>query len=389
MSESRMIHEFPASCSCLALTSKQGRSYWFRTCDLHTSVWEAGAHVVSFPARQSIQLAGGPAQARYALLGVTYNDRDTWLLDGINSQGLTGGLLLLEEGTSVPAAEEGRAGVMGMELVTALLASYEAVIAAHTGHVNCHETGAIEATGHKVCVETSPDGKVTPAMVEAVLARHDGTEHMVSPKMVYISDTTEIGTVYTKAELTALRHCCDEHGLLLFLDGARLGSALTSPESDLTLADLAALTDVFTIGGTKNGALFGEAVVLTVPCPHFRWHIKQRGGMLAKGRLLGVQFQALLKDDLYFDIGRHANDMAFRLRDGFKALGYEFPVPSPSNQQFPVMKIQTAEKLAAMGFEFQVERVIDEEHIMYRFVTSWATPESAIDDLLNALAQCQ
>ena len=263
------------------------------------------------------------------------------------------------------------------------------MIAAHTGHVNCHETGAIEATGHKVCVETSPDGKVTPAMVEAVLARHDGTEHMVSPKMVYISDTTEIGTFYTKAELTALRHCCDEHGLLLFLDGARLGSAPTSPESDLTLADLAALTDVFTIGGTKNGALFGEAVVLTVPCPYFRWHIKQRGGMLAKGRLLGVQFQALLKDDLYFDIGRHANDMAFRLRDGFKALGYEFPVPSPSNQQFPVMKIQTAEKLAAMGFEFQVERVIDEEHIMYRFVTSWATPESAIDDLLNALAQCQ
>ena len=229
-----------------------------------------------------------------------------------------------------------------LTVITALLASYEAVIAAHTGHVNCHETGAIEATGHKVCVETSPDGKVTPAMVEAVLARHDGSEHMVSPKMVYISDTTEIGTVYTKAELIALRHCCDEHGLLL-----------------------------------------------TVPCPHFRWHIKQRGGMLAKGRLLGVQFQALLKDDLYFDIGRHANDMAFRLRDGFKALGYEFPVPSPSNQQFPVMKIQTAEKLAAMGFEFQVERVIDEEHIMYRFVTSWATPESAIDDLLNALAQCQ
>ena len=139
-----------------------------------------------------------------------------------------------------------------LTVITALLASYEAVIAAHTGHVNCHETGAIEATGHKVCVETSPDGKVTPAMVEAVLARHDGSEHMVSPKMVYISDTTEIGTVYTKAELTALRHCCDEHGLLLFLDGARLGSALTSPESDLTLADLAALTDVFTIGGTKG-----------------------------------------------------------------------------------------------------------------------------------------
>ena len=192
-----------------------------------------------------------------------------------------------------------------------------------------------------------------------------------------------------RAELAALRQCCDVHGLFLYLDGARLGSALTSPENDLTLPELAALTDVFTIGGTKNGTLFGEAVIMTVPCAHFRWHMKQRGGMLAKGRLLGVQFLTILKDNLYFDIARHANEMAFRLRDGFLALGYQFPVPSPSNQQFPVMKVRTAEKLAAMGFEFQVERPIDEEHTMYRFVTSWATPESAVDDLLNALAQCQ
>ena len=276
-----------------------------------------------------------------------------------------------------------------LTVIASLLLPYEAVIAAHTGHVNCHETGAIEATGHKVCTAYSPDGKVTPAMVESVLAIHaDGGEHMVSPRLVYISDTTEIGTVYTKAELIALRHCCDEHGLLLFLDGARLGSALTSPESDLTLPELAALTDVFTIGGTKNGTLFGETVIMTVPCAHFRWHMKQRGGMLAKGRLLGVQFLTILKDNLYFDIARHANEMAFRLRDGFLALGYQFPVPSPSNQQFPVMKVRTAEKLAAMGFEFQAERPIDEEHTMYRFVTSWATPESAVDDLLNALAQC-
>ena len=273
--------------------------------------------------------------------------------------------------------------------IDAFLQSYEAVVAAQTGHVSTHETGAIEATGHKVCTVESPDGKLTPALVESVLAGHNGTEHMVLPRMVYISDTTEIGTVYTRAELAALRQCCDVHGLFLYLDGARLGSALTSPDNDLTLPDLAALTHAFTIGGTKNGALFGEALVLTRPMPHFRWHMKQRGAVLAKGRLLGVQFQALLKDDLYFDIGRHANDMAFRLRDGFKALGYEFPVPSPSNQQIPVMKIQTAEKLAAMGYEFQVERVINEEHIMYRFVTRWATPESAIDDLLNALAQCQ
>jgi threonine aldolase len=273
--------------------------------------------------------------------------------------------------------------------IDAFLQSYEAVVAAQTGHVSTHETGAIEATGHKVCTVESPDGKLTPALVESVLAGHNGTEHMVLPRMVYISDTTEIGTVYTKAELTALRQCCDAHDLLLFLDGARLGSALTSPENDLTLSDLAALTDVFTIGGTKNGALFGEAVIMTVPCDHFRWHIKQRGGMLAKGRLLGVQFKALLTDNLYFDIARHANEMALRLRDGFLAQGYEFPVPSPSNQQFPVMTIKAAEKLAAMGFEFQMDHPLDGERCVYRFVTSWATPEHAVDELLAALAQCK
>ena len=148
---------------------------------------------------------------------------------------------------------------------------------------------------------------------------------------------------------------------------------------------------MFYIGGNKVGALFGEAVVIMNDAlkRDFRFMMKQRGGMLAKGRLLGVQFLTILKDNLYFDIARHANEMAFRLRDGFLALGYQFPVPSPSNQQFPVMKVRTAEKLAAMGFEFQVERPIDEEHTMYRFLTSWATPESAVDDLLNALAQCQ
>ena len=143
-------------------------------------------------------------------------------------------------------------------------------------------------------------------MIESVLAGHNGTEHMVLPRLVYISDTTEIGTVSTKAELAALRRCCDEHSLYLYLDGARLGCALTSLENDLTLPDLAALTDGFTIGGTKNGALFGEALVLPRPLPHYRWHMKQRGAVLAKGRLLGVQFQTLLKDGLYFDLARHA-----------------------------------------------------------------------------------
>lgn len=273
-----------------------------------------------------------------------------------------------------------------LTVITALLASYEAVIAAHTGHVNCHETGAIEATGHKVCVETSPDGKVTPAMVEAVLARHDGSEHMVSPKMVYISDTTEIGTVYTKAELTALRHCCDEHGLLLFLDGARLGSALTSPESDLTLTDLAALTDVFTIGGTKNGAMFGEAVVLTVPCPHFRWHIKQRGGMLAKGRLLGVQFSAILEEELYFTLSRQADEFAMKIRRAFEAKGCPMLYDSYTNQQYPILPDKLLHELER-EFAFAFWCKTDETHTAVRICTSWATTQRAVDTLLRRLKQ--
>ena len=277
-------------------------------------------------------------------------------------------------------------------VIDGLLQSYQGVIAAETGHIGVHEAGAIEFGGHKVLTLPHKNGKITAEQIEKLLcdyANDANRDHMVMPGMAYLSQPTEYGTLYSRAELTQISSVCRAHRMPLYVDGARLAYALACPENDVSLADLAALCDAFYIGGTKCGALFGEAVVLTVPCPHFRWHIKQRGGMLAKGRLLGVQFQALLKDDLYFDIGRHANDMAFRLRDGFKALGYEFPVPSPSNQQFPVMKIQTAEKLAAMGFEFQVERPIDTEHIMYRFVTSWATPESAIDDLLNALAQCQ
>ena len=272
--------------------------------------------------------------------------------------------------------------------IDAFLQSYEAVIAAQTGHVSTHETGAIEATGHKVCTVESPDGKLTPALVESVLAQHNGTEHMVLPRLMYISDTTEIGTIYTKAELTALRQCCDAHGLVLYLDGARLGSALTAPGNDLTLPDLAALTDAFTIGGTKNGALFGEALVLTRPLPHYRWHMKQRGAVLAKGRLLGIQFQALLEDGLYFDLARHANQLALRLRDGIAALGYPFPVDSPSNQQFPVLPNAAVQKLQELGYEFEIDHVVDADHTCIRLVTSWATPESAMESFLRDLAAC-
>lgn len=271
--------------------------------------------------------------------------------------------------------------------IAAHLAPYEAVIAAHTGHVNVHETGAIEATGHKVCTAYAPDGKLTPALVESVLAQHNGTEHMVAPKLVYISDTTEIGTIYTRAELAALRRCCDSHGLFLYLDGARLGSALTAEGNDLTLPDLAALTDAFTIGGTKNGALFGEALILARPHDHFRWHMKQRGAVLAKGRLLGIQFKALLKDGLYFDLGRHANALAVRLRDGMAALGVPFPVHSPSNQQFPVLPNGAVAALEAKGYGFEADHAVDEEHTCVRFVTSWATPPEAVEQLLADLGE--
>ena len=276
-------------------------------------------------------------------------------------------------------------------VIDAFLQSYEAVIAAHTAHINTHETGAIEATGHKVCDIYAPDGKLTPALVETVLAEHNGTEHMVLPRMVYVSDSTEIGTIYTKAELTALRRCCDVHGLYLFLDGARLGSALTSPENDLTLPDLAALTDAFYIGGTKNGLLFGEALVLTNEAPkaHFRWHMKQRGAVLAKGRLLGVQFQALLEDNRFFDAARHANELAFRLRDGITALGYPFPVASPTNQQFPVLPNTVMAQLQDMGYEFEIDGVVDADHTRIRLVTSWATPESAVENFLRDLEKCR
>ena len=270
-------------------------------------------------------------------------------------------------------------------VIEAMLKPYEAVIAAHTGHINVHETGAIEGTGHKVIAVPSPDGKVTPAMIESVPELHSD-EHQVKPAMVYVSDTTEIGTVYSKAELEALRACCDRHGLLLFLDGARLGSALAC--GDAALPDLAALTDAFYIGGTKNGALFGEALVFARPREDFRWHMKRRGAMFAKGRLLGLQFQALLEDGTYLNAARHANDLALRLRDGVAALGFPLPVDSPSNQQFPVLPNETVARLQEMGYEFEVDHAVDAAHTQIRLVTSWATPEQAVEDFLRDLSAC-
>jgi len=265
----------------------------------------------------------------------------------------------------------------------AFLRSHEAAVCADTGHINVHETGAIEATGHKVLAVHSTDGKLTPESLMSVVRQHTD-EHMVKPRLAYISDATEVGTCYTKAELTALRECCTAHGLLLYLDGARLGSALTC--TDLTLPDIAALTDAFYIGGTKNGALLGEALVIMNPAltEDFRYIIKQRGGMLAKGRVLSLQFSELFRDGLYLELAAHANRMADILREGIAQAGYIFLSASPSNQLFPIFPDALAQRFAE-DFRCEVWGKTDETHTCIRLVTSWATQPEAVDAFLAAL----
>ena len=269
--------------------------------------------------------------------------------------------------------------------IAAFLRPYEAAICAPTGHINVHETGAVEATGHKVLPCAAKDGKVTPEGVEAVCALHTD-EHMVAPRLLYISQPTEIGTVYHLDELKALRRVCDAHGLILFVDGARLGSALTSPECDMTLRDLAALADCFYIGGTKNGLLFGEAVVITNDAlkPHFRNMIKQRGGMFAKGFLFGVQFDAYFKDGLWLDMARHAVTQAQRIAKAAQEKGYTLYAQSPTNQVFVVL---SHEKIAELekNFAFEAFGHLDDDHEAMRFVCSWATKPEAVDALIESL----
>ncbi len=271
--------------------------------------------------------------------------------------------------------------------VKAALRPHQAVVCAETGHINVHETGAIEAAGHKVLGQMTIDGKLTPAHVQQALTAHTD-EHMVQPKMVYISNATEVGTQYTKAELEALSAFCRQKGLYLFLDGARMGAALTSRPNDLTLADIARLTDIFYIGGTKNGALFGEALIISHPNlkPDFRFLIKQNGAMLAKGWLLGIQFEALFQDNLFFDLAEHSNMMADQLRKGIADCGYRFYWDSATNQLFPVFPNHVIHALAD-NFLFSTQTVIDKDTTCIRLVTSWATRQEGVDAFLTALRQ--
>lgn len=272
-----------------------------------------------------------------------------------------------------------------LTVIAAFLRPWECVLCPDTGHINVHEGGAAEAAGHKIMSLPTPDGKLRPHDLEPVLERCRDTA-MVLPRMVYISDATEVGTVYSRAELSALSEFCRAHDLLFFVDGARLGTALTSEGCNVTLPDLAVLTDAFYIGGTKNGALMGEAMVLTNPNlqPHFFRAMKQRGAVLAKGFLLGAQFEALLEDGLYWDLARHSNAMAGRLRAGLEEKGIDFLVDSPTNQLFPIFAKEQLPRLEELC-SFEVWEDVDETRTAVRFVTSFATRPEEVDGLLEAL----
>lgn len=281
--------------------------------------------------------------------------------------------------------------VTNTAFISSALRPHEGVIAASTAHINVHESGAIEATGHKIIVKEENNGKLLASDIEEVAKKHfddEEREHCVKPKMVYISNPTELGTIYTKEEIEKLREVCDKYGLYLYLDGARLGSALTCVDNDVTMEDLANLTDAFYIGGTKMGALFGEALVINNEELNvdFRYHIKQNGGMIAKGRLLGIQFVELFKDGLYFEIGKHENRLANKLTLGIGNLGYGFYSMSATNQVFPILPNDIL-KVLLKKYSFELWEKLSEEKSVIRLCTSFATTEKAVDEFLKDLAK--
>ncbi len=277
-------------------------------------------------------------------------------------------------------------------IIAAMLPAWCGVISAETGHINAHEAGAVEYTGHKVISLPQQEGKINSADLSAWLSAFfadENREHMVQPGMVYLSWPTEYGTLYSKAELESISALCKQYGLYLFIDGARLGYGLTSPAADITLPELASLCDVFYIGGTKVGALCGEAVVFPKGArpPHFINTVKQHGALLAKGRLLGVQFDALFTDDLYFRISRHAIALAEELKKLFTECGLPFALNSPTNQQFIILENARMEALREK-VRFGFWEKYDDTHTVVRFATGWSTTEEDISALRNILLSC-
>jgi len=269
--------------------------------------------------------------------------------------------------------------------ISSILRPHEAIIAPESGHISTHETGAIEATGHKICTVKGENGKVSVAEIESILEQHQD-EHMVKPKMVFVSQSTEVGSIYSKTELTAISACCRKNDLFLHLDGARLGTAIHSPASDLSYAQLADLVDTFYIGGTKNGALCGEAIVISNEdlIPDFRYHLKQKGGLMAKGATLGIQFLTLFENNLYEELAVHANIMALELAKGFEKQGYGFLSEPQTNQIFPILPLEIAEKLSRQ-YGFYQWLMLENEEVALRFVTSWATHQEVVDEFLQDL----
>lgn len=274
-------------------------------------------------------------------------------------------------------------------VIDAALRPHQGVLCAETGHINVHETGAVEACGHKVLGLPGTDGKITAEQIREACEAHrtNGSfEHMVQPGIVYISSPTELGTIYSAAELQAIYEVCRSYDIYLFLDGARLGYGLTAPDNDLTLPLIAKYTDAFYIGGTKVGALFGEAVVISNEAlkKDFRYFIKQKGGMLAKGRLLGIQFDTLFTDNLYFEIAKKAVAQAEKIRWVMDKKGYRYEAPNHTNQIFVVMPDEDLEKLGER-FQYSYDHRVDEKHSCVRFCTSWATKDENVQALCNAL----
>ncbi|MEH6995832.1 aminotransferase class I/II-fold pyridoxal phosphate-dependent enzyme [Neobacillus drentensis] len=269
--------------------------------------------------------------------------------------------------------------------ISAFLRPHEAAIAVSSGHILGHETGAIEATGHKIISVIGKNGKLSPPDLQGVLDGHPD-EHMVKPKLVYISNSTEIGSIYTKSELQDLHDFCQRNQLILYMDGARLGSALCSEENDLQLSDFPKLVDAFYIGGTKNGALIGEALVICRDSlkEDFRYHIKQKGALLAKGRLMGIQFLELFRDNLFFDLANHANKMTGLIRDELNNANVKFLTHSPSNQLFPILPNAVITELQNK-YAFHVWEKIDSDSSAIRIVTSWATKEAEVNSLTEDL----
>lgn len=273
-----------------------------------------------------------------------------------------------------------------LTVIAACLRPYQTVISADSGHINVHETGAIEATGHRILTVPEQNGKLTAEQIARCCKEHwldDNPEFAPQPKLVYISFPTEYGTLYSKEELSAIRRVCDENNLFLFADGARLGYGLEAPGNDVTLADLAACCDVFYIGGTKIGALLGEAVVIVNPKlqKDFRYFMKQKGAMLAKGRILGIQFLALFEDGLYFKLSKHADEMAQIIRQACAECGFEFLYDSPTNQQFPIMPDDLIKRLEEL-YAFSHTKRLDHRRSAIRVCTSWATCREDVEQLV-------